>query len=81
MRCYVYKSQTKADTYIFLDQKDAFDKIPKPLLELFGEPAFVLEFDLTKDRKLAIADAMQVLANVEEQGYYLQMPSQNNFPA
>ena len=81
MKCYVYKSLIKADTYIFLDQKDAFHKIPSKLLKLFGNPKFVLEFDLTKNRKLAIADANQVLANIEEQGYYLQMPSQNIYPA
>ena len=80
MKCYVYKSLSKADTYIFLDQRDAFNKIPNQLLELFGKPKFVLEFDLTKDRKLALADAKQVLANVEEQGYYLQIPPQNIVP-
>ena len=81
MKCYVYKSIIKADTYLFIDQKDAFHKIPDQLLKLFGNPKFVLEFDLTKNRKLAIADAKQVLANMEEQDYYLQIPPQNNFPA
>lgn len=81
MKCYVYKSLTKTDTYIYLDQKDAFNKIPKQLLELFGKPELVLEFDLTKDRKLALADAKQVLVNMEEQGYYLQIPPQNHVPA
>ena len=81
MKCYVYKSLRKADTYIYLDEKDSFQKIPKQLLKLFGEPKLVLEFDLTKDRKLAAADANQVLANLDEQGYYLQIPPQNDFPA
>ena len=81
MKCYVYKSLSKADTYIYLDEKDSFQKLPKQLLKLFGKPKLVLEFDLTKDRKLAIADAKQVLANIDEQGYYLQIPPQNDFPA
>ncbi len=81
MKCYVYKSLSKVDTYIYIDQKDDFNKIPSQLLKLFGKPEFVLEFDLTQERKLAIADAKQVFANIEEQGYYLQIPPQNNFPA
>ena len=81
MKCYVYKSLIKSDTYIYLDKKDNFQKIPSKLLAIFGKPEFVLQFDLTKGRKLAIADSEQVLANLLEQGYYLQIPPQNHFPA
>ncbi len=81
MKCYVYKSLSKIDTYIYLDQKDDFHNVPHKLLDIFGKPEFVLEFDLTKDRKLAMADAKQVLANIIEQGYHLQIPPQNHFPA
>ena len=78
MKCYVYKSVKKADSYIFLDQKDNFSNIPEKLLLLFGAPQFTLEFDLTEDRKLALADATQVMQSIKEQGYYLQMPPKNN---
>ena len=61
MKCYVYKSVKKADSYIFLDRKDNFSNIPEKLLLLFGTPQFTLEFDLTEDRKLALADATQVM--------------------
>ena len=47
---------------------------------LFGKPEFTLEFDLTVDRKLALADAQQVLQSLDDQGYYLQMPSKNSLP-
>jgi uncharacterized protein YcgL (UPF0745 family) len=76
----VYKSNKKADSYIYLNQKDGFEKIPEQLLQLFGEPEFALEFELTNDRKLALADAKQVIQNLSEQGYYLQMPPKNNLP-
>ena len=81
MKCFVYKSSMKVDTYIYLDQKDDFTKIPKKLLELLGEPKFTLEFDLIDDRKLAVADARQVIANLKVQGYYLQIPPQNKLPS
>ena len=76
----MYKSVKKADSYIYLNQKDDFEKIPEQLLLLFGKPQFTLEFDLTGDRKLALADANQVMQSLNEQGYYLQMPSKNNLP-
>ena len=78
MKCFVYKSSKKSDTYIFLCKKNEFGKIPKQLLHHFGTPELTLEFDLEEDRKLAFADAKQVLAILEKQGYYLQLPPQNN---
>jgi len=80
MKCFVYKSNKKADSYIYVNQKDNFEEIPEQLLQLFGEPEFTLEFDLTEDRKLALADARQVIQSLSEQGYYLQMPPKNNLP-
>jgi uncharacterized protein YcgL (UPF0745 family) len=80
MKCFVYKSIKKADSYIYLNEKDNFQKLPEQLLMLFGKPEFTLEFDLTVDRKLALADAQQVLQSLDDQGYYLQMPSKNSLP-
>jgi len=80
MKCFVYKSLKKADSYIYIQQKDDFNKVPQPLLQLFGTPEFTLEFELTEDRKLAAADAKQVIQYINEQGFYLQMPSNNDLP-
>jgi len=80
MKCFVYKSIKKADSYIYLNEKDNFEKLPEQLLMLFGKPEFTLELDLTVDRKLALADAQQVLQSLDNQGYYLQMPAKNNLP-
>jgi uncharacterized protein YcgL (UPF0745 family) len=80
MKCFVYKSIKKADSYIYLNEKDNFQKLPEQLLMLFGKPEFTLEFDLTVDRKLALADVQQVLQSLDDQGYYLQMPSKNSLP-
>jgi len=80
MKCFVYKSIKKADSYIYINEKDNFDAVPEQLLSLFGKPEYTLEFDLTPDRKLASADAEQVIKNLNDQGYYLQMPPKNNLP-
>ena len=78
MKCYVYKSLRKEDTFLYLGEKDRFDLLPEGLLLLFGKPGFVLEFELTKDRVLAQADAKKVLADLHEHGYYLQVPLQDH---
>lgn len=78
MKCYAYKSFKKADTFLYLGVKGRFDILPDELLALFGEPGFVLEFELTEHRTLAQADARQVMANLNEHGYYLQMPPQHH---
>ena len=78
MKCYVYKSSKKEDTFLYLGKKDRFDLLPEGLLILFGKPGFVLEFELTKDRTLAQADAKQVLADLHEHGYHLQIPRQDH---
>jgi uncharacterized protein YcgL (UPF0745 family) len=80
MKCFVYKSIKKADSYIYINKKDNFENIPEQLLQLFGAPQFTLEFELTEDRKLPLVDAKQVMHSLNTQGYYLQMPSKNNLP-
>lgn len=80
MLCYVYRSSRKADTYIYLPKKDEFDDIPEALMRVFGEPEFALEFELTPDRTLAQEDPGEVLENINERGFHLQMPPENDEP-
>jgi len=80
MKCYVYKSPKKVDTYLYLNRKDGFDVLPHGLRALFGRPEFVLEFELVQGSTLARADAGQVMSELNEQGYYLQMPPQVGTP-
>lgn len=73
MFCYIYRSSRKPDTYLYLSDKNDFSDIPEELLSVFGEPEFSFSFNLTADRKLAREDTEQVLKNLEEQGYHLQL--------
>jgi len=38
MKCFVYKSIKKVDSYIYINQKDNFENVPEQLLVLFGKP-------------------------------------------
>ena len=71
--CYIYRSERKADTYLYLLEKDEFDCVPAALLDAFGQPQFSFEFELTENRQLAKEDVTEVLANLREQGFHLQM--------
>ncbi|WP_422508201.1 YcgL domain-containing protein [Stenotrophomonas sp. GZD-301] len=74
MQAYVYKSQRKQDTYVYLAVRDDFSAVPDALKATLAPFAFVLEVALTPDRRLALADAGQVRANLAERGFHLQMP-------
>lgn len=78
MKCYVYKGDKKEDHFLYLssqlEQAKAADRVPDALLEMLGELALVLDFDLTESRRLPNADAKQILSALSEQGFYYQMP-------
>jgi uncharacterized protein YcgL (UPF0745 family) len=74
MRVFVYQSQKKPGTYLYLSERDGFDLVPAliqhPLLP--WQPA--LEFELSPERKLARLDAQILKRNLQEHGFYLQFP-------
>ena len=53
MLAYVYKSLKKADTYLYLAKRDDFAGLPEPLRTQLGSLQFVLEVELTPERRLA----------------------------
>ncbi len=44
MHAYVYKSQLKPDTYVYVPRRDDFSALPAPLLTSLGTLAFVLRW-------------------------------------
>jgi uncharacterized protein len=74
MQAYVYKSQRKADTFVYLAQRDDFACLPEPLRTQMGALSFVLEVVLTPERKLARADAAVVRQNLAAHGFHIQFP-------
>lgn len=72
--CSIFKSPRKNEMYLYVDKKEGLDRVPDELLSIFGAPVPVFDLLLTAQRKLAREDVAQVLANIEQQGYHLQMP-------
>lgn len=76
MQAYVYKSQRKADTFVYLATRDDFTLVPEPLRSQLGALTFVLEVALTPDRRLAREDAAVVRGNLAARGFHVQFPPQ-----
>lgn len=74
MQAYVYKSLRKADTYVFLAERDDFERVPEPVRLQLGSLQFVLEVALTPGRQLARASADLVRENLALRGFHLQVP-------
>ncbi|MFC3032528.1 YcgL domain-containing protein [Pseudoalteromonas fenneropenaei] len=70
----VYKSSKKADTFLFVEKRDDFTKVPAPLMTTFGRPVFVMLVNLAARDKLGVADIDSVKASLSEKGFYLQLP-------
>lgn len=74
MLCFVYKSLKKAELYLYLDKKDDFAALPEALLAHVGRLEFVMELELTPERKLARENSEKVLAGLREKGFFVQLP-------
>ena len=72
--CEVFASSRKEEMYLFVDKAQGLADVPEALLARFGEPRSCMVITLEPDKKLGRADASEVLAAIEEQGVYLQMP-------
>lgn len=77
MKCAIYKSLKKFDTYLYVEREDDFERVPAALRDMLGRLELVMTLELTPDRTLAHADPEQVRRQLREQGYYLQMPSKD----
>lgn len=72
--CEIYKSSRKEELYLYVDKRQGLSDVPEALLEHFGTPLPVTTMLLTADKRLARAEASDVMAQIAEKGFYLQMP-------
>jgi uncharacterized protein YcgL (UPF0745 family) len=74
MLCAIYKSPKKAQTFLFVNKRDDFSSVPEALMKTFGTPNLVTLINLATKDKLGMADLDKVKKNLDEQGFYLQLP-------
>ncbi len=70
----IFRSSRKEGMYLYVSKKDQLKQVPEALMTAFGSAVHVLDMLLTPERKLALVETTQVLTDIEEKGFYLQMP-------
>lgn len=78
MLCAIYRSKKKPGSYLYIAKRDDFSSVPNGLLEHFGKPELVMMFNLLGEKTLHQADKREVLDSINQQGFYLQMPKQDD---
>jgi uncharacterized protein YcgL (UPF0745 family) len=74
MFCVIYKSPRREQTYLYVEKKDDFSRVPEALLQGFGKPQLAMLLPLDGRKKLVNADLEKVKEALKTQGYYLQLP-------
>jgi uncharacterized protein YcgL (UPF0745 family) len=74
MKCAIYKSHKRANTYLYVSAGHDLGRVPKALLDMLGRIELVMTLELTPQRTLAHADPAEVRRALQEQGYFLQLP-------
>ncbi|MFK8067078.1 MAG: YcgL domain-containing protein [Gammaproteobacteria bacterium] len=72
--CWIYRSSRKEDMYLYLSKKDDLEEVPDDLQKSLGELVFVMQLELSEQRKLARANVSEVMKSLNSEGYYLQLP-------
>ncbi|WP_427982305.1 YcgL domain-containing protein [Agarivorans sp.] len=74
MFCAVYKSLKKQQTYLYIEKKDDFAKVPSSLLDLMGAKELVMVVPKRPTKDFARVEITALEKAFKEQGYYLQLP-------
>ncbi|MEC8103780.1 MAG: YcgL domain-containing protein, partial [Pseudomonadota bacterium] len=69
-----FKTRKKDEMYLYVEKKEGFSRVPDELMDMFGKPELAMTLLLTPDKNLGRADAEKVLSDLDEKGFYLQMP-------
>ena len=80
MQCFIYKSLKKDFLYLYIANKDDFSKVPDALFSHLGKMEFVMDLELSPERKLAREDAEKIIESLKEQGFFMQLPQRKETP-
>jgi uncharacterized protein YcgL (UPF0745 family) len=74
MLCRIYRSPRREEMYLYIAAEQGLESVPQALLARFGEPELVMTLDLARRSRLARADIREVIARIDAEGFYLQLP-------
>lgn len=70
----IFRSSKRDEMYLYVEMKTGLKDVPEALMERFGKGVSVMTMLLKPEKKLARANAEDVMAAIREKGFYLQMP-------
>ncbi|MDF1629668.1 MAG: YcgL domain-containing protein [Alcanivoracaceae bacterium] len=76
--CSVFRSPKREGMYLYVRRDQDLRELPEALMKVFGIPAHSMDLLLSAEKKLARVEAAKVIAQIREQGFFLQMPPQDN---
>lgn len=74
IKCTVYKSLKKDETYVFIPSETSLSDLPDELKKILGETEKTMILTLTPEKKMARGTGADVIKSIEKQGFHLQMP-------
>ena len=78
MKCVIFRCSKKQEMYLYVpwqeDEATLLKHLPAALLALTGRLEKVMELELSPTRKLARANVAELMAALQEKGFYLQSP-------
>jgi uncharacterized protein YcgL (UPF0745 family) len=74
VKCNIYRCSHRDEMYLYIHEDKTADDMPEDLIKLVKQLTFIMELELTPERKLARENVLKVMENLEEKGYHLQMP-------
>jgi len=60
--------------YLYVHEDKTIDDLPEDLIKMVKQLTHVIDLELTPERNLAREDVVQVMKNINEKGFHLQMP-------
>ena len=74
MKCAVYKSLKKDETYVFIPTTSSLSDLPDELIQVLGKAELIMTLELTPEKKMARGTGADVMNSIDKQGFHLQMP-------
>ena len=74
IKCNIYRCSSRDEMYLYIHEDKTKEDLPDDLIKLVKQLTFVMDLELTPERKLAREDVLLVMENLKEKGFHLQMP-------
>ena len=72
--CKIFRSPRHEGMYLYVASGEGLERVPESLLQRFGRPVEAMTLLLTPGRPLARCEPEEVIRQIQQQGFFLQLP-------